>query len=95
MIFTDGVKNPTTGPYSYDYVQIEFKDQYGYSIDKLTLNEVYSEVSCTSNCDTCSGSLSSCTKCSYNAALEKSFFLNGSNCVEDCGSGFYPDLASY
>ena len=95
VIFSDGVRNPTIGPYQYDYVQIEFKDQYGYSIDKLTLSDVYQEVACTSNCDTCSGSLSTCTTCSYNAALEKSFYLSDSNCVEECTAGFYEDKATY
>lgn len=35
----DGVTNPTAGPYSFDYFQIEFKDSSGYTIDKLTIEE--------------------------------------------------------
>lgn len=69
----DGVKNPTIGPYNYDYLQIEFRDSDGYSIDRLSSNEVVIAVQCAANCTTCSGTLSTCTSCS--SILNKIFYL--------------------
>ena len=31
-----GLKNPTQGPYSLNYLQIEFQNSAGFSIDKIT-----------------------------------------------------------
>ena len=58
----------------------------------MTRNEVYITNECTNNCDTCSGSLSTCTTCSYDETLQVNFYLTDSNtCVQECGSGFFED----
>lgn len=31
-----GLKNPTAGPYTFSYLQIEFDDSDGFSIDKVS-----------------------------------------------------------
>lgn len=84
-----GVENPETGPYSFDYFQIEFKDSSGYTIDKITIDEPLVTVECTSNCETCKDSLSTCTSCSYNAVQDVNYFLSGNECMTDCGYGFF------
>lgn len=89
----DGVKNPTIGPYNYDYLQIEFRDSDGYSIDRLSSNEVVIAVQCTANCATCSGSLSTCTSCS--SILNKIFYLKDQHCLEECGKGFFENQSGY
>lgn len=91
VIFLNGIFNPSVGPYDYSYSQIEFEDTSGYSIDKITMNEPFLTNVCTANCDTCSGSLSTCTSCSYDAAQEKSFYLQESSCVEECSPGSFKD----
>ena len=58
-----GVRNPDEGPYSYEYLQIEFFDSYGYSIDKITSASTFITVNCTENCATCAGFLSACSSC--------------------------------
>ena len=55
MEVRNGMVNPSEGPYNYEYLQVEFLDEFGYSIDKVTKEETYITVSCTDNCDTCSG----------------------------------------
>lgn len=91
--FEGGLKNPTIGPYNYEYMQIEFMDQADNPIDKKILNEPFIVVPCTNNCDSCKDTLSKCTSCKYNAALEKSYYLKASEfkCLDDCGSGFFED----
>lgn len=78
-----GLKNPTTGPYALNYAQLEFSDVDGFSIDKITREDTYKTINCLANCGTCEGTLSTCTGCSIG------FFLKGTECLADCGKGFY------
>jgi len=89
--FVGGVWNPKKGPYSYEYIQIEFVDEAGYSINKVTQNSAFITVKCSNSCDTCQDTLSKCTSCAYDVTSGKSYFLKASQykCVEDCGSGFF------
>ena len=89
--FQTGVFNPTTGPYTYDYFQVEFYDKDGYSIDKVTYTDAFITTTCTGNCDTCSGLLSTCTSCSVSSLNDVSYYLKGTECLSDCGSGFFGD----
>ena len=66
--FVGGLINPGEGPYSFEYLKIEFADSSDYSIDKRVLNQVYVDVNCTNNCDTCVDTLSKCTSCKFKAA---------------------------
>ena len=91
--FTGGLINPDEGPYSFDYLLIEFADASGYTIDKRVLNQEYVNVECTNNCDTCVDSLSKCTSCKFASALDESLYLKESEyrCVTDCGPGYFQD----
>jgi hypothetical protein len=91
----DGVLNPSTGPYSFDYLQIEFKDSSGFSISKLTSQVPLISVECNANCASCSGTLSTCNSCTYDSTLDKSFFLINQTCQEECGSGYFEDASGY
>ena len=91
MRFVGGLINPSEGPYTYEYLKIEFSDASGFDIDKRVLNQAFVNVLCTNNCDSCVDSLSRCTSCKFNSAQEKSLYLkaNEFKCVEDCGPGFF------
>jgi|Transcript_4681 hypothetical protein len=64
--FVGGLINPSFGPYTYEYLQIEFVDRSDYSIDKVIRNKPFVEAECTNNCDTCKDTRSKCTSCKYN-----------------------------
>lgn len=91
--FPQNLRNPSSGPYAYTYWVIEFQDRFGYVIDKVIAQDdpASPSVACLSNCDTCAGTLSTCQSCSFVAALNKSFYLKGTECLEDCGDGFFQE----
>ena len=80
-----GLTNPTAGPYTFEYLQIEFDDEDGYSIDKVVKQEAFKTVNCEANCGMCAGNLATCTGCSIG------FYLKGTECLADCGTGFFAE----
>ena len=83
---TSGLRNPTQGPYTLNYLQVEFQNSDGFSIDKVTRQDAIKTVECLAGCGTCDGNRSTCTSCPIG------FNLKGSECLEDCGSGFFAVL---
>ena len=58
---------------------------------KYITKEAYISNKCTNNCRACSSQLATCTSCGHDEAQGKTFSLKGTQCLEDCGSGFFSD----
>ena len=43
---TSGLRNPTQGPYTLNYLQVEFQNSDGFSIDKVTRQDAIKTVEC-------------------------------------------------
>ena len=83
---TSGLTNPAQGPYALNYLQVEFQNSEGFSIDKVTGPDEVKTVGCVASCGTCDGDRSTCTSCPIG------FYLKDNQCLDDCGTGYYAKI---
>lgn len=50
VLIESGLKNPSSGPYSYSQFNIEFETSDGWSIDQVLTSETWIDVPCGNDC---------------------------------------------
>jgi hypothetical protein len=63
LAVNSGLRNPTKGPYRYNYLDIQFATADGFGIDGSLSKKIWIYQDCVGNCDICKGSLDTCTSC--------------------------------
>ena len=81
FMITKGLRNPTVGPYKYNYWNIQFSNE-GYGIDSLLSKEILIYQDCIGNCDICSGTLANCQSCGLDRKTGLiSYYFFGNRCL--------------
>ena len=86
-----GLKNPSTGPYRYNYFAISFSSADGsFGIDSTLSKKVWIYQDCVGNCDVCSRTLDFCTSCGLDRETgTTSYFFIENKCLDTCPPGFF------